>query len=64
MALQWVHDNISRFGGDPANVTIFGESAGSFDVCMHVAAPSSGGLFHAAISESGGCTTRLEHRSG
>ncbi|HEX8106279.1 MAG TPA: carboxylesterase/lipase family protein [Kofleriaceae bacterium] len=57
MAFQWVHDNIAKFGGDPGNVTIFGESAGSFDVCMHMAAPSNTGLFHRAISESGGCTT-------
>jgi len=63
LALQWVHDNIARFGGDPGNVTIFGESAGSFDVCMHVAAPSSAGLFHRAISESGGCTTRQPTRA-
>jgi para-nitrobenzyl esterase len=57
MALQWVHDNIARFGGDPGNVTIFGESAGSLDVCLHVAAPTSAGLFQRAIGESGGCTT-------
>jgi para-nitrobenzyl esterase len=57
MAFQWVRDNIAKFGGDPGNVTIFGESAGSFDVCMHMAAPSNAGLFHRAISESGGCTT-------
>ncbi|HEX3758874.1 MAG TPA: carboxylesterase family protein, partial [Kofleriaceae bacterium] len=57
MAFQWVHDNIAKFGGDPGNVTIFGESAGSFDVCVHMAAPSNAGLFHHAISESGGCTT-------
>jgi para-nitrobenzyl esterase len=57
MAFRWVHDNIAKFGGDPGNVTIFGESAGSFDVCMHMAAPSNAGLFHRAISESGGCTT-------
>jgi para-nitrobenzyl esterase len=62
MALTWVHNNIARFGGDPGNVTIFGESAGSFDVCMHVAAPGSAGLFHRAISESGGCTTRQRTR--
>jgi para-nitrobenzyl esterase len=55
--LAWVKRNIAAFGGDPANVTIFGESAGSFDVCAHVASPASRGLFHAAISQSGGCTT-------
>lgn len=58
MAMHWVHDNIAKFGGDPKNVTIFGESAGSFDVCYHVVAPTSSGLFHRAISESGGCTTK------
>ena len=56
-ALQWVKRNIAAFGGDPDKVTIFGESAGSLDVCLHVASPQSRGLFQAAISESGGCTT-------
>ncbi|HKE14721.1 MAG TPA: carboxylesterase family protein [Kofleriaceae bacterium] len=58
-ALEWVRDNIAAFGGDPANVTIFGESAGSQDVCLQMAAPGSAGLFHRGISESGGCTTRV-----
>jgi para-nitrobenzyl esterase len=57
LALQWVQDNIDKFGGDPSNVTIFGESAGSLDVCMHVASPQMPPLFEHAISESGGCTT-------
>lgn len=55
-ALQWVRDNIAPFGGNPANVTIYGESAGSFDVCAHVVSPLSRGLFHKAISQSGGCS--------
>ena len=52
-ALRWVHANIARFGGDPANVTIAGESAGSQDVSLLLAAPAARGLFEKAIMESG-----------
>jgi para-nitrobenzyl esterase len=53
MALRWVQENISKFGGDPANVTIFGESAGSMDVNTLLTMPMSKGLFARAIAESG-----------
>jgi para-nitrobenzyl esterase len=52
--LQWVKNNIAQFGGDPSNVTIFGESAGGIAVSMLAASPPAKGLFHRAISESGG----------
>ncbi|WP_327120451.1 carboxylesterase family protein [Nocardia sp. NBC_01730] len=54
-ALRWVHDNARAFGGDPSNVTIFGNSAGAASVCAHFAAPASDGLFDKAIIESGSC---------
>jgi para-nitrobenzyl esterase len=52
-ALTWVRDNIARFGGDPANVTVFGESAGAQDIGQLQVAPAARGLFVKAIEESG-----------
>ena len=51
-ALEWVRDNIGGFGGDPDNVTIFGESAGGASIYALLATPLANGLFHRAISES------------
>lgn len=53
-ALQWVHDNIAAFGGDPSKVTIAGQSAGAFAVNFLCASPLTKGLIHRAIAESGG----------
>jgi para-nitrobenzyl esterase len=52
-ALRWVQENVASFGGDPGNVTIFGESAGGGSVMLLAIAPQAKGLFHKAISESG-----------
>lgn len=58
-AFQWVQKNIRAFGGNPNLVTIFGESAGGFSVCAHIASPTASGLFQRAITESGPCTFPL-----
>lgn len=54
-ALRWIHDNATAFGGDPGNVTLFGESAGGMSVCTQLASPTARGLYAKAIVESGSC---------
>ncbi|GII96015.1 carboxylic ester hydrolase [Sinosporangium siamense] len=55
-ALRWVKRNARAFGGDPRNVTVFGESAGALSICAQLTSPSAAGLFHRAIMQSGTCT--------
>ena len=57
-ALRWLHKNLARFGGDPSKITIFGESAGAVDTSLHLALPSSAGLFDSAIIQSGSPAAR------
>jgi para-nitrobenzyl esterase len=52
-ALHWVHDNIAKFGGDPGNVSVFGQSAGSIDALLLMTSPLAKGLFEHVIGESG-----------
>ena len=61
LALRWVHDNISSFHGDPNNVTLFGESAGSSSVGIHLVSPGSAGLAQRFILESGVATRGVEN---
>lgn len=63
-AIKWVHDNIAGFGGDPNNVTIFGESAGGWSICTMMATPLNKGMFNRAILQSGGCETSEDLEDG
>jgi para-nitrobenzyl esterase len=63
LALEWVHENIRRFGGDPSHVTIAGESAGGFSVGHLCAAPKARGLFRRGIAQSGGAQLHLDVES-
>jgi para-nitrobenzyl esterase len=53
-ALDWIQENVSSFGGDPQNVTVFGQSVGAMSVGLLCASPRAQGLFHRAICQSGG----------
>ena len=57
--MKWVQDHISKFGGDPEQVTIFGESAGGISIMAHLVSPWSKGLFQKAIVQSGNVLTYI-----
>ena len=61
MALKWVQENISRFGGDPENVTLMGQSAGAMSAVCHMMSPFSTGMFHRVIALSGTFANVLMH---
>ena len=63
-ALEWVRDNISAYGGDADNVTIFGESAGAWSVTEMMASPLAAGLFHKAIGQSGSSVYHMGQMEG
>ena len=58
-ALKWVHANIDKFGGDPAQVTVFGASSGALDICYLMASPLAAGFFQRAILQSGVCVDSM-----
>ena len=61
LALRWIQQNIAQFGGDPANVTLMGESAGAMSAACHLVSPLSRGLFHRVIALSGAASNVLLH---
>jgi para-nitrobenzyl esterase len=63
-ALAWIRDHIEQLGGDPGNVTLFGQSAGAMTVCALLASPPARGLFHRAVLQSGGPSALPADRAG
>jgi len=63
-ALEWVRENITAFGGDPSNVTVFGESAGAISIAMLLSIPRAQGLFRRAICQSGGAHPTFSPAAG
>jgi para-nitrobenzyl esterase len=63
LGLQWVQQNIEAFGGDPGNITIYGESAGGEAVLLLMSAPDAKGLFHRAVAQSPGCGGKYLRRT-